>query len=1053
MGFENVVTQVVLFLVIGGVMVAVVSHFGGVVKETKVSLEEEKEEVKKEIKTRIHIDSFYFHDQGANDKILIYVRNTGNTKQETGCITLYINSTPIDLNAQDITYPDNETPKSLWKPGEVIRINATGKINLFDGTTKEVKVITCDGVWDTYIEEVPSTTTTTLPTGQSCTTSEDCATGYCVDNVCCNTPCSGLCEACNLTGSEGTCTYIPYGEDPDNECAGCLTCNGAGGCTTCCYVDPLAACGDFEDDCSSTLSSGENIVSLNVSECNYTNDMSCFNTCACPAGTEGMQLRISVDTEECCDILALNGTDFSGDDAESGSWYSVTAQGCLTDGQGAYFNCSDAKISLSFYTDGSTSYNEGETFLTGILIDRIKCITCPHCQVWVEDTQPWDCEYVANGSDPRGDCGNENCSDYVYGWGAGGAANTSCVRMNYTHDGVCDGAGNCQTHFIACQDATPYYGPEGVLATCGDEGCKNYSACQFQDLAVNNDELSEICYLDNEQHGCPENYRCSPIDGSCICNPNYEPCPENRYCCSGYCDNNTLSNDTEICALNAMDACDHIVGATACDGHTCWNDTWLWNDNSTPIQKGAWGGTNDVYYPYCCGDDSSEFYRNSSMDGHGTGGTWERNACCNAATDCVESDGTCETATGDDQACSDVTPGYWCTNGFWNSTYDATETICECVDLDTTDDNCATDGENNCYDYNSQKSGEYCCWNTTTDNWCSFDDVSNSNYQAICSAGVWYNQSIDQLTNPDFCECHIDGTHDPNSGVIDWECDADSEAECFDSNAGLPPTGHNESRCCADLNDNWCQNSTHSDEYCYHGVWYIRSIDENTNYGADSCECYIAGYNTPDGAVTIECDSDADTQCYDSDSGEPNGYRCCVDSDDNWCHDTGTDEYCRAGDWHKVSIDGSGVDSADACECYISDTNTPDGAVTIECDTNETGCYDSTGSSTATGSQHCCVDSDDNWCQDGDSNEYCYGGAWYVYPWDSEGAGAGSQDAWERACLCKLGDDLTLGSKDCDTDGEAGCWDVEGADGTHGRCCFEASDSWCNGAGPLSDNS
>ena len=36
----------------------------------------------------------------------------------------------------------------------------------------------------------------------------DCQSGHCVDGVCCNDPCTGLNEICNLLGSVGTCTEI-----------------------------------------------------------------------------------------------------------------------------------------------------------------------------------------------------------------------------------------------------------------------------------------------------------------------------------------------------------------------------------------------------------------------------------------------------------------------------------------------------------------------------------------------------------------------------------------------------------------------------------------------------------------------------------------------------------------------------------------------------------------------------------------------------------------------------------------------------------------------------
>ncbi len=76
-----------------------------------------------------------------------------------------------------------------------------------------------------------------LGLGQPCASSEPCASGYCVDGVCCDGACGGLCEACSgiKTGAaDGACSPIPFGVDPDAECAGDLTCDGAGECVLAC---------------------------------------------------------------------------------------------------------------------------------------------------------------------------------------------------------------------------------------------------------------------------------------------------------------------------------------------------------------------------------------------------------------------------------------------------------------------------------------------------------------------------------------------------------------------------------------------------------------------------------------------------------------------------------------------------------------------------------------------------------------------------------------------------------------------------------------------------
>jgi len=62
--------------------------------------------------------------------------------------------------------------------------------------------------------------------GLTCNNANECSSGHCVDSVCCNSLCDGLCQACDLTA--GTCTPQPDGADPDGECAGADTC-GLGG--------------------------------------------------------------------------------------------------------------------------------------------------------------------------------------------------------------------------------------------------------------------------------------------------------------------------------------------------------------------------------------------------------------------------------------------------------------------------------------------------------------------------------------------------------------------------------------------------------------------------------------------------------------------------------------------------------------------------------------------------------------------------------------------------------------------------------------------------------
>src|SRR5262249_40568783 len=64
---------------------------------------------------------------------------------------------------------------------------------------------------------------------------DECASGFCVDSVCCDTACDGHCQTCALPALPGKCVFAPNGIDPHNDCGPsdkCLgTCDGHGSCT------------------------------------------------------------------------------------------------------------------------------------------------------------------------------------------------------------------------------------------------------------------------------------------------------------------------------------------------------------------------------------------------------------------------------------------------------------------------------------------------------------------------------------------------------------------------------------------------------------------------------------------------------------------------------------------------------------------------------------------------------------------------------------------------------------------------------------------------------
>ncbi|MGH7271762.1 MAG: hypothetical protein ACREJ3_15125, partial [Polyangiaceae bacterium] len=74
------------------------------------------------------------------------------------------------------------------------------------------------GAADSAADGVVSETGTGAGLGAACTSAGQCATGHCVDAVCCESACDGTCESCDIAGSPGHCLPIAANTDPDREC-------------------------------------------------------------------------------------------------------------------------------------------------------------------------------------------------------------------------------------------------------------------------------------------------------------------------------------------------------------------------------------------------------------------------------------------------------------------------------------------------------------------------------------------------------------------------------------------------------------------------------------------------------------------------------------------------------------------------------------------------------------------------------------------------------------------------------------------------------------------
>jgi hypothetical protein len=105
------------------------------------------------------------------------------------------------------------------------------------------------------------------PNGSPCTAVGDCQSNFCVDGVCCESACTGQCEACDI--GAGTCAVVTSGQPHGMRTA----CAGSGACAGSCTGGSRTACGYPTVPCRGQSCAGSAL----------TQAASCNGAGACPA--------------------------------------------------------------------------------------------------------------------------------------------------------------------------------------------------------------------------------------------------------------------------------------------------------------------------------------------------------------------------------------------------------------------------------------------------------------------------------------------------------------------------------------------------------------------------------------------------------------------------------------------------------------------------------------------------------------------------------------------------------------------------------------------------
>ncbi|MDB4980834.1 MAG: uncharacterized protein JWM82_1586 [Myxococcales bacterium] len=286
--------------------------------------------------------------------------------------------------------------------------------------------------------------------GNTCTVATDCGSGFCVDGLCCNSTCTGVCQACNVAGSLGKCVNVAPGTQDTNStpaCAGEQYCDAAATCQSGLKANGLT-CSDMSQCGSKNCVDGVCCDSACGDTCYACNLPGTVGTCSglTPGSTDGVACKAPqyCSLGHACTIgKKANGTTCVGD-TECGSNLCVDGVCCESSCTGDCRSCAIA---------GSLG----------------------------------SCVAVPDGMDPRKKCQGNNavCSGTCNGQGAcrfpaqgavceppGCSPSTGFI----TNGGTCDGAGHCSAvPSRECNGFRCYTDPQG-MAQCGKD-CAHDPEC------------------------------------------------------------------------------------------------------------------------------------------------------------------------------------------------------------------------------------------------------------------------------------------------------------------------------------------------------------------------------------------------------------------------------------------------------------------------------------------------------------------------------------------------------------------------------------------------
>src|SRR5262245_16787274 len=357
--------------------------------------------------------------------------------------------------------------------------------------------------------------------GAACQTSDQCASGFCADGVCCNVACSGPCLSCNLMGTEGTCW--PLDADAVDTRKICMD-KGPSMCGQNGLCDGVGGCQKYARDtvCKAPTCSGNRLNTAGTCDglgtCRPPGVQNC-NPFRCANGA----CTITCTTNADCDvgIACVNGTCGPKQDGQS----------CENSSECQHNHCVD-KICCDQSCTGACR----SCALPGMLLGK--------------------CTPIAAGTaDPRGVCAM--------------TAQSTCGT-----NGKCDGSGGCQAWPVGTLCANETCNPTGNVytapSTCNAAGqCVPPDSVPCSPFICNGSRCFNACTANNQ---CVPPFTCAM--NSCGLKENGASCSapnecRSNFCAQGVCCDTACNTACKSCIAGMLGVCTNVATGTQDPANIC----------------------------------------------------------------------------------------------------------------------------------------------------------------------------------------------------------------------------------------------------------------------------------------------------------------------------------------------------------------------------------------------------------------------------------------------------------------------------------------------------